>query len=398
MSYDFIFVGAGPAGLAGAICAARQGRRCLILEKKSSLNQHPRGETLRHRPIVDEILGQGVMESLILSKTSCVEYYAPAPLQKEKISVNTKMTHLIFEWEKFMDAFQKQVDSLGIELVLRAEVVDIKESSGVVTGVIYKNPNGKSISVTGDVVFACDGHKSIIGQRLGVDYQSITYPIVKTLLKNPKFKTPGFKFFFVPTGSLDFAPKFPPSLAFVFPRDAISCEAGLLPMVNRGEKLGCEIPGKDEIFRVWKHMMQHHPVIRDILSDASVELQELTELPMTGPLNDVIPKKGVVLLGDAAGFVEISGASGLISSMESATFWINTIITEQNRQEDKKLLWQDQTIKQMTREYTSSKIFQHIKNNAEKTNTTWDILFIELQTGEEIMKNWEMIGTAMASY
>lgn len=395
MSYDFIFAGAGPAGLTGAICAAGHGRRCIVIEKKSSLDLHPRGETLRHRPILDEILGEGVMETLAKAKTSLIEYYAPEPDKMEKIALNKNSTSISFEWDEWMEAFRKQIDALGIDLVLGAEVIGIIEKSGVVSGVVYRDSDRNKIQVSGDVVFACDGHKSTIGQKSGVDYQSLNYPIIKARLKNAAFDTPGFKFFIVPEGSIDFAPGFPPSIAFLFPRDKTNCEAGLMIMARASQKLGYELPDPVELLRVWEQLVQHYPVFSDMLKSATVEIQEATMLPMAGPMNEVIPLKGVILLGDAAGFVEISGGSGLISSMESAKFWVNTIIEEQTKAEGAEALWQDQTIQRMNRAYTSSQIFQHIKTTADKTNFSWDTLFVELRTKEAIMKNWEMIRSVL---
>ena len=395
MSYDFIFVGAGPAGLTGAIYAAGKGRRCIVIEKKSSLDLHPRGETLRHRPILDEILGEGVMEMLAKAKTSLIEYFAPEPDKVETITINTNSTIISFEWNEWMEAFRKQINTLGIDLVLGAEVVDIKKKSGVVIGVIYRDSDGKDVLVPGDVVFACDGHKSTIGQKSGVDYQSLNYPIIKARLTNATFDTPGFKFFLVLEGSMDFAPEFPPSIAFLFPRDKANCEAGLMIMARASRKLGYQLPDQVELLRVWEQLVQHYPVFSEMLREATVEIQEATMLPMAGPMSEVIPLPGIVLLGDAAGFVEISGGSGLIPSMESARFWVNTIIGEQTKAESPELLWQDQTIQRMNKAYTSSQIFQHIKTTADKTNASWDTLFVELRTKEEIIKNWEMIKSVL---
>ena len=344
---------------------------------------------------MDEILGERVMETLTKAKTSLLEYYAPEPNKVEKIALNMNSTSISFEWDEWMRVFRKQIDTLGIDLVLGAEVFDIIKKSGVVIGVRYRDSDGKDGLVTGDVVFACDGHKSTIGQKSGVDYKSLSYPIIKARLKNATFDTPGFKFFLVPEGSMDFAPEFPASIAFLFPRDKANCEAGLMIMARASQKLGYELPDQVELLRVWEQLIQHYPVFSDMLKNATVEIQEATMLPMTGPMSDVIPLKGVVLLGDAAGFVEISGGSGLISSMESAKFWVNTIIKEQTRAEGPEEIWQDQTIQRMNKAYTSSHIFQHIKTTADKSNISWDSLFVELRTKEKIMKNWEMIKSVL---
>jgi flavin-dependent dehydrogenase len=169
-------------------------------------------------------------------------------------------------------------------------------------------------------------------------------------------------------------------------------------MAKAARKLGYELPDQVELLRVWERLVQYYPVFSDMLKEATVEIQEATMLPMAGPMSEVIPLKGVVLLGDAAGFVEISGGSGLISAMESAKFWVKTIIAEQAKAEGPEALWQDQTIQRMNKAYTSSNIFQHIKTNADKSIASWDTLFVELRTREKIMKNWEMIKSVLNGY
>lgn len=395
MSYDFIFTGAGPAGLTGAILAARQGKRCLLIEKKKDLGLHPRGETLRPRPILDEVLGEGVMASLSIASTTLIEYFAPLPHEVEPIVLDMKVPNLTFEWHEWMQAFQRQVQELSVDLKLGAEVIDIVLDSGRVTGVKYLDTDGSEATATAEVIFASDGHSSLIGRELGVDYGDINYPIVKSQFSNARFDTSGLKFFFLPVGSMAFVPDFPPALAFLFPRDGSNCEVGLAVMTRAALKLGYELPGPDELLQAFKQLINHHPVISDMLKKASADLMETTMLPMGGPMEEVIPIGGVVLLGDAAGFVEISGGSGLVSSMESARFWVNMMIEQQANASGSGELWHAQNIKAMNKAYTASGIFRHNKAIADGSNASWDIMFTQLRTSQAIIKNWGMVGKAL---
>ena len=387
MTYDYIFVGAGPAGLTGAICAARLGKRCLVLEKKSSLASHPRGETLRYRPVIDEILGEGGMASAQLTQTSLMEYYAPEPDGVDKISVTMKEQNIVFDWARWMQAFNRQADSLGIEIRMGAQVDDILETPDRVTGVVYSEGEGKTVHVSGDVIFACDGHKSRVGQQAGVGYESLNYPIVKALYRNAAVDTPGFKFFIVPEGVMDGQPDFPPAILFLFPRDGKNCEAGIMVMTGAAGTL----PTGPELLDVWKRAAATYPVLRDMLKHATLDLLEATMIPMKGPMENVIPKKGLVLLGDAAGFVEVQGGSGLVSSMECAKFWVHRI-AEAEGQGD---LWADETIRNMIQAYNESGIFQHIKKNAQRSHEHFEMLFGGLRTHEEIMKHWDMLKSVL---
>ncbi|ACL05427.1 monooxygenase FAD-binding [Desulfatibacillum aliphaticivorans] len=395
MAYDFIFVGAGPAGLTGAILAARQGKRCLVIEKKRALDLHPRGETLRHRPILDEVLGEGVMASLAIASTTIIEYFAPLPREVDPIVLDMKVPNLTFEWHEWMQAFQKQVQELDIDLKLGAEVIDITLDAGRVTGVKYLDADGKEAVASAEVIFASDGHGSLIGRKLGVDYTGINYPIVKAKFSNARFDSPGFKFFFLPEGAMDFASDFPPALAFLFPRDGASCEVGLAVMTKAALKLGYELPSPDELLHIFDQVVSRHPVMSDMLATASADLVEATMLPMGGPMEDVIPQSGVVLLGDAAGFVEISGGSGLISSMESAKFWVNMMIGQQAEAGEPAELWAKSNIQAMAEAYTSSGIFRHNKAIADGSNISWDYVFTNLRTSQNIIKNWDIIAKAL---
>ncbi|MBU2643891.1 FAD-binding protein [bacterium] len=398
MSTDFIFVGAGPSGLTGAICAARQGRRCLVIEKKPSLALHPRGETLRFRPILDEILGDGVLDSLSLSRTTLIEYFAPVPDKASRISFNMHSANIAFHWNGFMQAFQKQVDSLNIDLMMNTEVIDTVKDGDRVAGVVFRDADGKETSITADVVFASDGHNSIIGRKAGVDYQSMTNPIIKGLYHQATFDTPGYKFFIIPAGSLDFAPAFPPAIAFLFPRDNRNCEAGVCVMAGSARKLGYAIPSPEALLRVWELLAEQYPVFSDILKDATPEVVEPTLIPATAPLKDFIPQAGVVLLGDTASFIEISGFCGLVSSMECAKYWVNMIIEAQKRSEKPEDIWHEQTMRKMNEAFRMAPVYRYIKTNADRYMAMFETLFVEMRTSEEIIKNWEIVREALDVY
>ena len=63
--YNFIIVGAGPAGLTAGIVAARKGLSALILEKGEKAGPKPRGEGMAHAQVVDDILGKDYLPSML---------------------------------------------------------------------------------------------------------------------------------------------------------------------------------------------------------------------------------------------------------------------------------------------------------------------------------------------
>lgn len=393
--YDLVVVGGGPAGLASAIFAARKGKRIALLEMESRLDLHPRGETLHHHPVLDDLLGKGVMESLALSKTALREFYAPDPFGTKRITIQRETPSIVFEWSQWIKAFEAAMESLDIKFVLQAEVKDVVENNGLVTGVVYRNSNGGKTTVSGKAVLACDGHRSTIGRKYGIEYANMNFPFVKSIFKNADFENPGFKYFFVPAGSLEYAPDFPPAIIFLFPRGGKNCEAGLLVMAKSARELRMDLPDSAELLTVWEAMKKRYPLFKDILKNADGVFQEITALPMTGLVENVIPRKGVVLVGDAAGFVEISGGSGLVSSIRMAKFWTERICDALDCTDDPEVLWGDEAIKSFNREFKESEFYQHIAKTAEQNNAFMKYLFVELNTCERMMGNWEQLRMMM---
>jgi flavin-dependent dehydrogenase len=63
-------VGAGTAGLTAAISAAKKGHSVVVLEKGAMAGPKPRGESMAYYPLLDEILGEGYLQSIAEVKPS----------------------------------------------------------------------------------------------------------------------------------------------------------------------------------------------------------------------------------------------------------------------------------------------------------------------------------------
>lgn len=62
--YDFAVAGAGPAGLSAAITAARTGRKVVVIEKGSIPGPEPRGESMPHHALIDELMHEGFISEI----------------------------------------------------------------------------------------------------------------------------------------------------------------------------------------------------------------------------------------------------------------------------------------------------------------------------------------------
>jgi flavin-dependent dehydrogenase len=376
--FDIIIVGGGPTGLSAAIFAKRLGMKVIILEKGSVLAPEPRGETLHHDPILDELLGKGVMESLAISKTADREFYPPLPTREAMVHLLRKTPSLVFEWKEWIRHFANQIEALEIPCEYNAEVFDVIMEDKKVTGVKYKDSESNIKVLHGNNVFLCDGHKTIIGRKFNSGYRVRNFPIIKCLMKNGNHKTKAFKYFLVPAGALEYAPNFPPFILFLFPRDEQNLETGLTIQVDIAEMLGIRIPPINEIMAVWVKIKKDYPIFSEMIGRASIMYEDITSIPMTGPIENYVPMAGLVILGDAAGFVEESGGSGLISSIKMAKFWVEHINSDNSSTE-------------IERKFKQTETHKHIKKVARLYNGFRKFLYVRLKTASRIRKMWWLI-------
>jgi len=395
--YDLIIVGAGPAGCSAAIFAERMGLKVALIEKASKVGPEPRGETLHFDPILDEIFGQGYMDKIKLSETAEREFYGPDT--NVVIKKARKTPSIVFDWREFMKGFLENLNKPNIELKLNSEVIKViyNKSKSIVSGVITKDKEGNRSEIRGKAVFACDGYKSTIRSLVYPNSKVISFPIIKAIMKNGNFKTRAFKYFLVPFEHLDFAPKFPPFIAFLFPRDGRNFETGILINLDLVKDLGISSLKEQQIFEGWVKFKDQYPVFSEIVRGSSIVYEKLTGIPMTGPVEHYIPKKGVVLIGDAAGFVEVSGGSGLISSIKMAKIWVNLLgpLLKSNSNENEESIleriWSDKNVIKLEKKFKKTKIHKHIVRTAKIYNKIRYKVFVEWKTAEKIMKKWKLI-------
>ncbi|MBD3350839.1 MAG: FAD-binding protein [Candidatus Lokiarchaeota archaeon] len=382
--YDIIIGGAGPAGLSSAIFCGNRDKKVLVLEKKKDIGSEPRGETLHYHEILDELLGKGFMKKITLSKTADRTYYAPDT--NETIHKTRKTPSLIFDWKDLMQRLYNRAKEMNIEIKRDAEITELILDGDTICGAVYKDSQGNKSKAFAKCVLACDGFNSIIGRKLKLDYKDKMFPIIKCILNHGNFENKSFKYFFIPHGSLDYAPDFPPTIAFIFPRDKDNFEAGIMIQKDIANMLDLPHLKEADITKVWVRLKDEYPVFSEMLKGSSISYEKLTGIPMTGPIESFVPHKGTVLIGDAAAFVEASGGSGLVSSMIMAKEWVNLICDAlENTKRD---IWSNQNIKDMEHKFKKTKIYKKIKRKAKIYNWFRELLFKKWHTKEEIMNKW----------
>jgi len=394
--FDFIIVGAGPAGLTASIIAAREGFKVVVIEKGEQAGPKPRGEGMGHYSIVDDILGKNFLSSIGFKSNGDRVWHSPGNLQITK--TYREYPHYFFEWREFIDRFVEKANEVGVDILLKSEVIEPIEKNGICVGLKYKDKSNNINEIYGKAVLDCSGYAGVIGRYYGVPYdEEINCPIIKCLVSEANIeieKTPGLQFFFIGNGDLDYSPNFPPSVAYIFPLENKRLEVGLmLRMAQVPQMKTVIVPDDKEILRVWDNLKKNYPGFSEFFKAAKIDYEEVTVLPNARMVKNFVPRPGIVLIGDSAGFVNPFGSSGLYYSMEMSQFWVKNIANKMKEKED---IWSVENIKDYKTAFENYDVYKEVKGLYNLIGAFEYKIFNRLRTAEKINKKWEYISNLLS--
>ncbi|MHA2429991.1 MAG: FAD-dependent oxidoreductase [Promethearchaeota archaeon] len=399
--YNFIIVGAGPAGLTAGIVAARKGFSAIILEKGKIAGPKPRGEGMSHMPIVDEILGKDFLPSIGLKSNGGRVWHSPGDLKSS--TTYRDYPHYFFEWRIFIDRFVDVANELEVSILLNSEVIEPIERNNITIGVKYKDKEGNIKDIYGNAILDCSGYEGVIGKKYGISYNEMNCPIIKCLISNANYNLeehPDLEYFFIGNGDLDYSPNFPPSVAYFFPLDKKKAEVGLMLRMGQVPNMKTvKVPNDNEIMKVWDYIKASYPSFSEFFKGANIDYEEPTLLPNVKMAETFVPNSGVVLIGDSAGFVNPFGSSGLYYSMEMANFWVN-IISEKLKEtnidiKNSEILWDTENINEFNSKFESFEVFKQLQHMYNLIGAFEYKIFNRLRTAEKINKKWDYIGSLL---
>ncbi len=395
--YNFIIVGAGPAGLTAGITAARKGFSSIILEKGNIAGPKPRGEGMAHMPIVDDILGKDFLPSIGLKSNGGRVWHSPGDLKS--CYTYRDYPHYFFEWRIFIDRFVEVANELKVNFLLSSEVIEPIERNNTTIGVKYSDKEGNIREIYGNAIFDCSGYEGVIGKKYGISYNEMNCPIIKCLISNANYdleEHPDLEFFFIGNGDLDYAPNFPPSVAYFFPLDNKKAEVGLmLRMAQVPNMKTVKIPNDNEIMKTWGSIKASYPGFSEFFKRANIDYEEPTQSPNAKMAETFTPNPGVVLIGDSAGFINPFGSSGLYYSMEMANFWVN-VISEKLKAtnidiKNSEILWNAENINEFESKFESFEVFKQVQHMYNLIGAFEYKIFNRLRIAEKINKKWDYI-------
>ncbi len=404
--FDFIIVGAGPAGLTSSISAAKNGFRVLILEKGITTGPKIRGESFRSNPFLTDLLGDKFFTEYCFKTTGAAIYHSPNDLQQFKLSSNTPL--FFFEWRHLIDTLEAKAKSLGVTIKFQSEVMEpIENDLGICSGVRYKDIAGNIQEVNGHVFFACDGHQSILGKHYNIPYDLMNCPMVKCLAHNDFFDInaiPDLQFYLIGNGDLEFAPDFPQSVAYMFPIGGKRMELGLMLRMTHAHKMKKKviIPDDKKLMQVWNRLKEDYPGFSQFFKNTAIEVEETTGLSNAKLVDRFIVNPGIVLIGDSAGFIDPFGSSGLLSGMIMGDFWANllsdsikTLPSRPNSDKVIEQIWNKKNCTTYENSFKKTDIYKKIRFSYRLISKFEWYIFKHLRTSSRINNRWRFIRWAM---
>ncbi|MBI3722620.1 FAD-dependent monooxygenase [bacterium] len=178
---DVIVVGGGIAGLGLACALARYDVRVLLLEKRKASGGIHRGDSLLPRStglfarwgVLDAIRGAQAQE---ISRLEIHHRRMGKLCELPLVQPRAQHPYLVLPHAKIEQVLLGQALAFGRTTLVRpAKAVDLlRDDTGRVTGVRYETPRG-TLESRARLVVACDGGRSIVRARLGIDVAARFY-------------------------------------------------------------------------------------------------------------------------------------------------------------------------------------------------------------------------------
>ena len=306
--------GAGPAGMMLGYLLARVGVEVIVLEKHADFLRDFRGDTIH--PSTLEIMAElGLLEEFLKRPHQEVRELA-GRIGEDRV-ILADFSHvptrchfiaLMPQWD-FLDFLAEHAERYAnFKLEMQAEVTDLVEDKGIVTGVRAKVPGG-TLEVHADLVVGADGRHSAVRDLSGLEVKDLGAPMDVLWMRLSKRPEDG-------TASLG------------------RIQAGrLFVMLDRGDYWQCAfvIPkgGFAELRR--RGLPAFHQAIVELNPALASRVQELTSWDDVKLLTVRVDrlkrwcKPGVLCIGDAAHAMSPVGGVGINLAIQDAVAAANIL-------------------------------------------------------------------------
>ena len=309
-------IGGGPAGVMAAYLFALRGIDVVLLEGKPDFDREFRGDTLHASSL--EILDQlGLADDVMQRATSRLQnlsltFSDRVMTMADFSAMDTKFPFVaLIPQEKFLNYMVGKAKAFpGFHILMGAQVRELKESDGKITGVKFTH-EGNEHELEASLTIGADGRGSSARRLAKIDLGKTSPPMDVVWFKLPL-----------------------PSIGEI--AEAVSGRVGsgvMIIIVNRKEYLQV---GYVIMKGGYKHLREQgiehfHQIIRDLspeLSDVITGIKDWSEMAILSVVTGRVEqwyKDGLLLIGDAAHIMSPVGGVGINYAIQDAVAAVNLL-------------------------------------------------------------------------
>ncbi len=293
---DVVVIGGGVAGLSAAISFKRRGLSVLLLEQDNEFGKRIKGEVIDNAAkIFEKVFNQkGLPESVSRIVYKSAKYYTPS---------TKKFAHrLLPSGDKIGIEYRELIDELlsiaikeGVQIKLKAEVMELIERDDKIIGLKYQELSEKS-EIFPKLIISAIGLHTKLNVPADLKNPKNICPAIKIVAENLNIPDPHELEFFL----LDI-----PAVIWIFPKLHNRAELGATVWLDSDQY---------NLKSILDNAAKTHPILRKRLDRGQYIYYADEILAFGGPVKKTY-KPNLFVIGDAMGHVGAVGGSGIVSSM-----------------------------------------------------------------------------------
>jgi geranylgeranyl reductase family protein len=315
--YDIIIVGAGPAGSAAALYAARYGLSTLLLDKEGFPRDKICGDALSGKSVT--ILRElDLLEDIQKLPGAHIQRIVFSSPDHSSFQIDLRKTRLknipkgFVIRRKNYDAFMfEQAKKAATHTIENFNVSELLTDNGTVCGVRGKDASGNDREFKGKIILGADGYKSIVARKTGLYDLDPEHWVValRCYYKNVKELTDQIE--------LHYVDEVIPGYFWIFPLENgyANVGIGMLHKYIKSQKVDL------------------NQALQNSIDSAYFKERFKEAEPMEKPVGWNLPVgskrrksfgNGFMLLGDAAGLIDPFTGEGIGNALYSAKYAVET--------------------------------------------------------------------------
>lgn len=371
--FDLIVIGAGPAGLATALGAKRNGvEKVLVVEQQPAIGSQLKGQSIHYRPeILSTVFLEDLPQKAFVSEIKSFgrNYYSPSG--RKTFHLDDNISRVWIDFRLFLNEIAKQAALEDVFLRVNTKVTDLVTLPSGVLEVSFKDLlKQQSGSFTTQVIVGAEGANSVTAQLQNIPHPSPLCPIIRGHFFGD-YDEENMEFLFFSDINLNVA-----GTSFIFPHGHQNAEFGLIifPEVS--------FTPLPNYWEIWEAALQS-PIVKEKMRLSRFYETILSTLPMGGPVTKIYTNN-CFIIGEAAGQVTPSGGSGVLTGLE-----LGLCLGEKLGKSYPS--WEEDSLQKIESEILTHPTHEKLSLMAQMALPFRRRLFKELRTWEKIDEEWESV-------